>query len=439
MTPITKQAAAAAQLWQRVCRRLKVAALLSCVVAAVLLMLATFGMLCLQKPLSRLLGCRQCCVRPAARPAVTATTATPASAVVVRADSLTQTSPFMARETATAAAVAAGMAHGSDLPHHSKSVDSTGGPGGWKGCAQGVCLGARQLIGHVGDARQQLGFLGLLVAALVASLCYCSVDLASTAVSAFQCTDLDPAGTAGMIPGERRAAQGSWWSKSLGSPCYGDAQVAAAVVAGAVCLPLLVLTILVVVAAVQAARYKQNTPTGHQLYTTWLSQLWGTKRVYQQCCGGERGSGVAGHRWGEALSATGVMFVAPFRTVSPAALWAVFALVFRVALAILVTAVDNALGSSVLLRAAVASGGIACVQLLLSCLQPAVRKRDMHTLGGCYMLLQVLCVLTVAAETLQPVGPASRAVLYTLLVIVGSANCLYMAFRAAQSFFACLV
>lgn len=133
------------------------------------------------------------------------------------------------------------------------------------------------------------------------------------------------------------------------------------------------------------------------------------------------------------------MFVAPFQTVSPAALWAVWALVLRIALAILVTAVDNTVGSSVLLRAAVASGSIACVQLLLSCLQPAVRKRNMQTLGGCYMLLQVLCVLTVAAETLQPVGPASRAVLYTLLVIVGSANCLYMAFRAAQSFFACLV
>jgi hypothetical protein len=240
-----------------------------------------------------------------------------------------------------------------------------------------------------------------------------------------------------MMPGERRAAQGSWWSKSLGSPCYGNAQVAAAVVAGAICLPLLVLTILVVTAAVQAARYKQNTPTGQQLYTTWLSQLWGKK---SWCISSVVGAtGVAGRQWGEALAAAGVMFVAPFRTVSPAALWAVFALGFRIALAILVTAVDSALGSSVLLRAAVASGGIACVQLLLSCMQPAVRKQNMQTLGGCYMLLQVLCVLTVAAETLQPVGPASRAVLYTLLVIVGSANCLYMAFKAARSFFACLV
>lgn len=402
--------------------------------SAVLLTLATFGVLRLLRPLSKMLGCGQCCSTRskhagAATAAVVKSTSVPP--LVTRVDSLTHTSPFMASGSAAAAVAAAGMGNNKDV-QQVKVVESVGEQTGCMGGMQGVCLGLRQLCSHLGDAKKQLGLSGLLVAAAVTSLCYCSVDLASTAVSAFQCTDLDPVSSAGMLPGERRAAQGSWWSKNMNVPCHGQAQVAAAGVAGAICLPLLVLTILLVAAVVQSARYKQNTPTGQQLYTTWLAMVRG-KRA------GNGMGGLAAQHWSEALAAVGVMLVAPFRPMRPAALWALFAVIFRIDLAVLLTAVDNALGSSVLLRAAVASGAIACMQLLLSWVQPSISNRDDRTLGGCYMVLQVLCVLTIAAETLQPVGPSSRAVLYTLLVIVGSANCLYMAFRAARSFVACLI
>jgi hypothetical protein len=222
-------------------------------------------------------------------------------------------------------------------------------------------------------------------------------------------------------------------------PCYGSAQVVAAAVAGAVCLPLLLLTVLAVAGVITAARFKQNTPTGQQLYSTWLSQLLGKRGAYQQGTAGQNGAVWVGRRWFEALAAAGVTLVAPFKAVSPAAWWALIAVVFRIVLAVLLTAVDNALGSSVLLRAAVASGGLAVTQLLLSLFQPGASKQQGRALMGCYSLLQVLCVFTVAAEALQPVGPASRAVLYTLLVIVGSANCLFMAYKAARSLFACLV
>lgn len=401
---------------------------------AVLLTLATFGVLCALRPLSKMLGCGQCCSgthnrRPAA--VVDAPAPPPVNA---SADSLTQASPFLTSGSAAAAAAAAaaGMSTSQDVQQQqAKAVAGPEEAPGCKGCLQGLCVGLRQLCSYLGDGTKHLGLPGLLVVAAVASLCYCSVDLASTAVSAFQCTELDPAGSTDLLPGERRAAQGSWWSKNLNLPCYGSPQVAAAGVAGAVCLPLLVMNVLLVIAAVQAARYKQNTPTGQQLYTAWLSQMWGKQRS------ADRGGNLLGRSWSEALAAAGVAFVAPFRAMSPAALWAILAVGFRIVLAVLLTALDNALGSSVLLRAAVASAAIACMQLLLSWVQPSVSKRNDHTLGGCYMLLQALCVLTVAAETLQPVGPASRAVLYTLLVVVGSAYCLYLAFKAFRAFCAC--
>lgn len=288
---------------------------------------------------------------------------------------------------------------------------------------------------HLSDASKHLGMPGLLITAAVASLCYCSVDLAATAVGAFQCTTLDPVDGDMLLPGERRASQGRWWSSNLNLPCYGSAQVAAAAAAGAVCLPLLLLTLLLVAAVIKAARYKQNTAASQQLYDSWISQLWGRRRAV------DRGSGLrwVGWRWAEALAAPGVTFVAPMKPVAPMVGWGLAAVLFRILLAVLLTAIDNVLGSSVLLRAMVASGALACMQLLLAWVQPGVRRRYNNTFSGCYMLLQVLCVLTVAAEVLQPVGPASRAVLYTLLVVVGSANCLYMAFRAARSCFACLL
>lgn len=398
---------------------------LSCTSAAVLLALATFGALCLLRPLSRLMGCGQCLGSQRSKQPATTAAPTPA---ITPADSLTNTSPFVPAKKQCEQA-ANGDSKGA----------STEQPAGCKGGLQGFCMGLRQLCSHMGDATRHLGLPGLFVAAVVASLCYCSIDLASTAVGAFQCTALDPVGAAGMIPGERRAAQGSWWSRNLNVRCYGQAQVAAAGVAAAICLPLLVLTVLCVALVVQSARYKQSTPTGQQLYTTWLAQLWGKRRAYQQCRAGDRSVGMAGHRWAEAWAAAGVTFVVPFKAVNPAALWAVAAVVFRIALAILLTALDHAIGSSVLMRAVVASGAIACMQLLLSWVQPGADRGYDRILKACYMVLQVLCVLTVAAETLQPVGPASRAVLYTLLVIVGSINCLFMAWKAARSFFACLV
>lgn len=408
-----------------------------------LLTLATFGALCLMKPLSRLLGCSQCLSQRSKQTAAApATAAAAAGPTLTQTDSFTHISPFISSSHAQAAAAAGGMGHSSQhregLDPHAKAA-STEQPAGCMGHLQGFCMGLRQLCSYLGDASRHLKLPGLFVAAAVASLCYCSVDLAATAVGAFQCTVLDPVSAEGMMPGERRAAQGSWWSKNLNMPCYGPAQVAAAGVAGAVCLPLLVLTILLVAAVVQSARYKQNTPTGQQLYATWLVQLSGKRGSYAQCRASDRGGSLAGHKWAEALAAAGVWFVVPFKAVNPAALWAIAAVVFRIALAVLLTAVDNALGSSVLLRAVVASGAIACMQLLLSWVQPCMDKAHDRALKGSYMLLQVLCVLTVAAETLQPVGPASQAVLYTLLVVAGSINCLFMAWKAGKSLFACLL
>jgi hypothetical protein len=203
-------------------------------------------------------------------------------------------------------------------------------------------------------------------------------------------------------------------------------------------LPLLLLTVVAVASTISAACYKCNTPTGQQLYSAWLSQLLGKRGAYQQGAAGQHGAVWLGRRWCEAIAAAGVTLVVPFKAVGPAAWWPLVAVVFRILLAVLLTAVDNALGSSVLLRAAVASGALAVIQLLLSLFQPCANKQQGRALMGCYSVLQVLCVLTVAAEAIQPVGAASRAVLYTLLVIVGSANCMYMAYRAARSFFACL-
>lgn len=412
----------------------------------VFLTLATFGVLCILKPLSKGLAARRS-RPPTSKPACTVQ---PSLAVAARVDSISNISPFVtsAQQVAAAAIAGTGMepsnGNASNGKHHANGGKRHALHGskhqelGCRGGLGGLCQGLQATLGSLGDAVVQLGLPGLFAAALVASLCYCTVDLAATVVGAFQCTALDPDDAAGMIPGERRAAQGHWWSKNLNLSCYGGAQVTAAAVAGAVCLPLLLLTIALVAAAILAARYKQNTPTGQQLYSTWLSQLWGKRGVYQQCRATDRGMSLWGRHWSEALAAVGVTFVVPFKAVNPSTWWALIALVFRIVLAVLLTAVDSALGSSVLLRAVVASGALACIQLLLAWLQPAAQKRFGRTLAGCYVLLQVLCVLTVAAETLQPVGPAARSVLYSLVVVVVTVNCLYMAFRALQSLCRCV-
>lgn len=412
------------------------------------LALAAFTILCLLEPLGKLCGCASSAAQdapshngakagatqlPSSSPEDSFTAASNGgsngSAVASTADA--EHGAFLAKPPAGGAAAAptasaqAGQARSS--PGGSSSI------GGYGGGAR--ALG--RLLPTLASGGRDLGPLGLFMLAAVASLCFCTVDLASTLTGALQCTPLDPTGGA-MLPGERRAAQGSWWSRNLNLRCYGGSQVAAAIAAGVACIPLLLCTLALVAAAIRAAMQKRAAAPANQLYGTWLSQLWGRKGSNGSNGSTAAASARGSYRWLEAVSAPGVALVLPFKAVSPAAWWALIAVVFRIGLGILLTALESTTGSSVLLRAVAGSGGIACMQLLHAWMQPGVSRGTDRSIRGVYLLLQLLLVLTVAAECLSVVSPVARAVFYTAIVVIGSINCLHMAGRAFVSLLHCL-
>lgn len=275
----------------------------------------------------------------------------------------------------------------------------------------------------------ELGAAGLLLLSAAASLLYCITDVAAAVTSALQCTELDPSGE--MLPGEVRSAMGKWWSQDLRTPCFSGVHLGVVVVAGAVGLPLVLCTVVLVVLATRAVSKEEYLPAGRLQWRRLQQLRVSNNPACMHATGGARCSAFL-DRSRAAVDLLGWVLTMPFYECTW--WWSAACVVWRILLAAAVAALGGSAGSaSVMLAGLAASAWLSCLQLLHAVLLPAARpERANAAIAGSYMALQVMCLL-LAVGGMQSMPAAAAAGLLTVAAVGDSCMCLYLVFAALRT------